>query len=101
MQYTYARTRSLLIKAEGKDVDPAKTSSDETRPLHKYLLRFPEVVERAGGERESHYVATYLIELAREFNSFYGNTIVLDGAPDEAYKLALVTLVSGDRKSVV
>ena len=95
LQYTYARTRSLLVKAEGKDVDPEKTSSDETRPLHKYLLRFPEVVGRAGGERESHYLATYLIELAREFNSFYGNTIVLDGAPDEAYKLALVTLVSG------
>ncbi len=94
LQYTYARTRSLLMKAEGKDIDGARSLGDETRPLHKYLLRFPEVVRRAGEERESHYVATYLIELAREFNSFYGNTIVLDGAPDEAYKLALVTLVS-------
>ena len=95
LQYTHARTRSLLSKAEGKVIDPEKAAGDETIPLHKYLLRFPEVVERAGEERASHYIATYLIELAREFNSFYGNTIVLDGAPDEAYKLALVTLVSG------
>ena len=94
LQYTHARTRSLLLKAEGKRADPAQLEGDEIRPLHKYLLRFPEVVLRAQKEREPHYVATYLIELAREFNSFYGNTVVLDGAADEAYKLALVTLVS-------
>lgn len=90
LQYTHARTRSLLAKAEGKPVDASRMEGSAAGTLHKFLLRFPEVVLRAQGEREPHYIATYLIEVAREFNSFYGNTIVLDGAPDEPYKLALV-----------
>lgn len=93
LQYAYARTRSLLAKAEGKKIDVG-VMPEHVRPLHKYLLRFPEVVLRAEEEREPHYIATYLIELAREFSAFYGNTVVLDGAPDEPYKLALVTAVS-------
>jgi arginyl-tRNA synthetase len=51
------------------------------------------VVKRAETERAPHHVATYLIELAREFNAFYGNTMILDGSADEPYKLALVSLV--------
>ena len=93
LQYTYARTCSLLEKAKGRRIDPSATHQG-TRPIHKYILRFPEVVVRAGKEYEPHYIATYLTMLAREFNAFYGNTIVLDGATDEAYKLALVDAVS-------
>ncbi len=93
LQYTYARTCSLLTKAGEKKIDVATIAGEsEVNPLHKYLLRFPHVVLRAQEERAPHYIATYLIELAREFNSFYGNTMILDGAPDEGYKLALVTL---------
>jgi arginyl-tRNA synthetase len=93
LQYAYARTRSLLAKAEGKNIDVG-AMPDNVCPLHKYILRFPEVVLRAEEEREPHYITTYLIELAREFSAFYGNTIVLDGAPDEPYKLALVSATS-------
>lgn len=94
LQYTYARTCSLLQKAEGKSIDPSAMAGNEVIALHKHLLRFPEVVLRAQTERAPHYVATYLIDLAREFNSFYGNTVVIDGALDEPYKLALVQLTS-------
>lgn len=93
LQYTYARTCSLLEKAGDKTID-ALTVHEGTNTLHKILLRFPEVVIRANEEREPHYIATYLIELAREFNSFYGNTMILDGSADESYKLALVKAVS-------
>ena len=93
LQYAYARTCSLLRKAEGRTIDAA-SGTGEARPLHKYILRFPEVVARAQEEREPHYIATYLIELAREFSAFYGNTVVLDNADDEPYKLALVLAVS-------
>ncbi len=105
LQYAYARTRSLLAKAKAQSKGDLWSTSriplgvpEEIRPLHKYILRFPEVVLRAEEEREPHYIATYLIELAREFSAFYGNTIVLDGTPDEAYKLALVTAVSNTLK---
>lgn len=93
LQYTYARTCSLLEKASGKVIDPLVPHKN-TRPIHKFLLRFPEVVLRAKNEYEPHYITTYLVELAREFNAFYANTIVLDGANDEPYKLALAKAVS-------
>lgn len=90
LQYTHARTRSLLAKAGDKKID-VLSAHEGTNALHKYILRFPDVVVHASAERyEPHIIATYLIELAREFNAFYGNTIVLDGATDEPYKLALV-----------
>lgn len=98
LQYTCARTHSLLNKAEGKKID-ALCAHYETNTLHKKLLRFPEVVMRANEEREPHRIATYLIEVAREFNAFYAHTVVLDGAPDEAYKLSLVKAVSQTLKS--
>lgn len=93
LQYTHARTRSLLAKAEGKTIDAMKFEG-EISTLHKYLLQFPEVVFRASEEREPHHVTTYLVELARAFNAYYANTPVLDGSADEPYKLALVQAVS-------
>lgn len=88
LQYTHARIQSLIAKSANK-TSTIGVLEGEIRPLHKFLLRFPEIVERAMRDREPHHVATYLIELAREFNSFYGNTVVLDGGEDESYKLAL------------
>ena len=46
--------------------------------VEKLLYRFPEVVLRSASEYEPHYIANYLIELARAFNSFYGNTVIVD-----------------------
>jgi len=94
LQYAHARTRSLLEKAGEKNHNAQSMESEEVGILHKHLLRFPEVVARAAQGRASHLIATYLIELAREFNSFYANTIVLDGSSDESYKLALVEMTS-------
>lgn len=93
LQYTHARTCSLLAKAEGKTIDAMKFEG-EIGTLHKYLLQFPEVVFRASEEREPHHVTTYLVELAHAFNAYYANTPVLDGSADEPYKLALVQAVS-------
>jgi len=97
LQYTYARTRSLLEKAGEKSVD-ALCAHTQTNTLHKLLLRFPETILRANEEREPHHIVTYLVELAREFNSFYGNNMILDNSADEAYKLALVKAVSQTMK---
>ena len=98
LQYTHARTISLLAKAGGKSIDPL-TAHEGTNALHKKILQFPDVVLRANKEREPHYIATYLIELSREFNGYYGNTIVLDGSSDEPYKLALVKATSQTLKN--
>jgi arginyl-tRNA synthetase len=92
LQYTHARTCSILEKAGGAAVLVEHAHKDHG-VLQKLLVRFPEVVRRAGEEREPHHVANYLIEVAREFNSFYGNTTILDGTSDQSYKLALTKAV--------
>ncbi len=93
LQYTYARTKSLFAKAGGEKLNVASMADDEIISLHKYILRFPEAVLRAEMSREPHHIATYLIELAREFNAFYANSQVI-GSSDEGYKLALVQMTS-------
>ena len=59
------------------------------------LYRFPEIVFRASKEFEPHYVANYLIELARMYNSFYGNTQIINKDDDSSsYKVALTSAFS-------
>jgi len=92
LQYTHARTCSVLERA-GDAAVSADAAHGDFGPLPRLLARFPEIVLRASSERESHHVANYLIDIAREFNSFYGSTQILDGASDQLYKLALTKAV--------
>ena len=67
----------------------------EISNLEKIIYRFPEVVERAGAEYSPHYIATYLIELASSFNSFYAQGKIVDKADvKSAYKVALTEAFS-------
>jgi arginyl-tRNA synthetase len=66
------------------------TEMSEIFDLEKLLYKFPEVVERAGVEYEPHYIANYLIEIARAYNSFYANTIIVNkDDKNSGYKIAL------------
>ncbi len=94
LQYTAVRANSVLAKAPqgvalGK-LDP-KAAPWETTDLEKMLYRFPEVVERAAREFAPHYLVTYLIELAGEFNSFYAREQIIDESDSSPYKLAITS----------
>ena len=79
LQYAHARARSVLTKAKEEKVSANFSELPEAvSEAEKLLYRFPEVVARAAQELEPHYVANYLIELARAFNSYYGSTKILD-----------------------
>ena len=61
-----------------------------TFEVEKLLYKFPEIVLRSSTEYEPHYVANYLIEVARSFNSFYGNTVIVNTEDKTSpYKIAL------------
>jgi arginyl-tRNA synthetase len=87
LQYTHARIASLLEKAAVEGLAP-KYNPTPTLPLtgegentvtetERLLYRLPELVERAIAEYAPNYIVTYLLEIARSFNSFYtGNKIV-------------------------
>ncbi|KKU77184.1 MAG: Arginine-tRNA ligase [Parcubacteria group bacterium GW2011_GWA2_47_64] len=101
LEYTYARVRSVLRKANVKEglaflsLRKAKPSLGLSGGLvaERLLYRFPEVVERAAKEFEPHYVATYLIELSAAFNNFYARNKII-GSEEENYRLALTRAVS-------
>jgi arginyl-tRNA synthetase len=63
---------------------------DTVGPLEKLIVRFPDIVERARNEYAPQLLATYLINLAGAFNSFYASKIILDkNDPASPYRLAL------------
>lgn len=76
IQYSYARTRSVLKKGEsgkGKEVLNASplTLHPEEVLLLRTLYRFPEIVEEAAKMYAPNTVCTYLFQLAQLFNNFY------------------------------
>lgn len=94
--YSTVRAHSILEKAkkEGVKADFSHATTD-VAALERVLYRFPEIVARAVSERAPHHIATYLIEISAEFNSWYANTqIVKKGDADSAYKVALTEVFS-------
>lgn len=84
LQYTHARARSVLRKAEVKDL-PHVTVSELTtheRTLVKLLLTFGAVLETARSEHLPHKLTNYLYEVCQSFNSFYNSDDIL-GASSE------------------
>jgi arginyl-tRNA synthetase len=77
LQYTHARIQSLIEKGAGLDIKP-HYQSGEISDLEKMLYRFPEVVESAITGYAPQHVVTYLLEVARAFNSFYGANQIVD-----------------------
>lgn len=80
LQYACVRAKSILEKAKNEGIK-AKINSEQTAQigeLEKILIRFPEIVERAGREYSPHYLAGYLTELASAFSTFYAQEIIVD-----------------------
>lgn len=92
LQYTTVRAGSILEKGSQAGLVPnaALPEGWNTTALEKFLYRFPEVVERAYVHLEPHHIAGYLIELASQYNSFYGQEQIVNAADAASpYKLAL------------
>lgn len=93
LQYAYARTNSLLEKANTQgltlNTDSQGQTLRNTHEIERFLYRFPEVVERAGKEYAPHYITTYLTELAGSFNNFYAHEQIIENSPESPYRLAI------------
>lgn len=96
VQYTYARTCSVLEKAKAAgigEVTPGKMkiTAKEELALVKTLARFPEVVLEALAEYEPSLVTRYILDVAADFNRFYHNCQILN-VEDEEVKLTRIRL---------
>jgi arginyl-tRNA synthetase len=91
LQYSYTRANSVLEKAQKENIFPDfETVPPEIFEVEKMLYKFPEIVARSVSEYEPHYIANYLIEVARAYNSFYGNNVIVNKEDKNSpYKIAL------------
>jgi arginyl-tRNA synthetase len=78
IQYTYARTQSLLAKADYqyKEVSDVALNQYE-KELIMLLANYKTIVERAAEALSPALVANYVYDLAKSYNSFYQSNIIL------------------------
>ncbi len=93
LQYVVVRAGSLLEKGNSLGIKPNMENKVKgTENIEKIVARFTEVVKRSQTELAPHYLVTYLIELAQNFNSWYGQgKIIDDNVSDTAYRLFIVS----------
>lgn len=100
LQYTHARARSVLRKAEmekGEWSNAAMTSSfsEHERRVVLHLLQFPDVLSQAAAEHLPHTLAHFLYELCQIFNAFYNVDSILQAEPiTRAFRLSLTAAVA-------
>ncbi len=80
IQYTHARIRSVLAKAEYKTRISKNHSLELTileRELIVNLSKYPGVISAAAKEYSPAHIANYVFELAKLFNKFYHEESIL------------------------
>lgn len=96
LQYTFARTQSVLKKSQRnpKEIpNPKYEFAPEEERLLRTIYKFPEVVGEAAVNLSPSTVATYLFQLAQDFNAFYQKCPIL-GSDNESLRL-LLTVSAG------
>jgi len=76
IQYTYARVKSILRKAEEMGIHPVDVVSvKQLEPSEQDVIRlihtYPDRVKEAAREYSPAVIANYVYELAKEYNQFY------------------------------
>ena len=101
IQYTYARIRSLLRKAEELGITlPATfaglTISTKEQELIAKVAEYADIVEEAARTYSPAVIANYVYDLVKEYNQFYHEFSILKEANEElrAFRLALSEVVA-------
>ena len=105
IQYTYARIRSILRKAEAQNITlPASLNddaplNDKEIALIQKLNDFGAAVAQAGIDYSPSGIANYCYELTKEFNQFYHDYSILN-ADTEAEKITRLVIAKNVAKVI-
>ena len=109
IQYTYARIRSILRKAEGLSsqtsltslTSPTSTTSlnEKEVELIQKMNEFGAAVEQAGKDYSPSGIANYCYELTKVFNQFYHDYSILN-EPDEQKKAIRLVIAKNVAKII-
>lgn len=105
IQYTYARIRSILRKAEAEGI-AIPASLEANMPLNEKEIEliqkigeFGAAVEQAGKDYSPSGIANYCYELTKAFNQFYHDYSIL-GADTKEEKLVRLVLAANVAKTL-
>ncbi len=94
IQYTYARIRSILRKAEaeGLTAEAVKGTPLETKEtdIIQKISQYADAVAQAGKDFSPSGIATYCYELTKQFNQFYHDYSILNAETEELKKQRLL-----------
>lgn len=97
IQYTHARIKSVLSKADDAGfqvkgtIKPEYISNSKELDLIRLISQFPEIVQTAAENHNPALIANYAYELAKEYNQFYHDHTILK-EPNEGTRLVRLTL---------
>ena len=90
VQYTHARIKSVLRKAQGIS---GQVQANSLLKLEKDLIimleQYPVILEQAVAEHNPSVIAIYVFNLAKAFNTFYTEHSVMNAESDEKKQLRL------------
>lgn len=100
VQYTHARCRSVLNKANytAGEVDYKELRGDEAYDVVKLLADFDEVVYSAAEKYEPSAVSRRLVKICQAFNRFYNADRIMCGGGAEKARLFLTARVADTLK---
>ncbi len=100
IQYTHARIKSVLSKGKkvlGDDLDiQDRKMSAEEKSLVKLIYTYPDVLQSAADNLSPALMANYAYDLAKSFNHFYHDHVIVDENEKEtsAFRLRLSELTA-------
>ena len=97
IQYSYARIRSVVRRAESDHADyllnnkiAEKISlNDKEKEIIKLQYKFPQIIAMAVKEYDPSVVANYVFDLAKLYNQFYHDHSILQAETDDLIKFRL------------
>ena len=93
IQYTYARIRSILRKAEalGLSAEPSEVALEQKeRDLIQKISEYGAAVAQAGKDYSPSGISNYCYELTKQFNQFYHDFSILNAETEEQKKFRLL-----------
>ncbi|MCF8379644.1 MAG: arginine--tRNA ligase [Bacteroidales bacterium] len=93
IQYTHARIRSILRKAEeegeSNEANLIYKPEEKETSLIKLIYEFPDIIDASARELSPALIANYMYEVAKEFNQFYHEHPILKAENESVRKFRL------------
>ena len=94
MQYTFARTCSIISKALRLEKSDEKQITEEAYALVKLLNKFESVVLQSANDYEPCYISKLLLNICSEFNKFYNFNRIIENDKVNVYNLNMTQAVN-------